>query len=174
MKGFSTPSSRLRSAKTPLASRRAATTNPLRFTSMISPLMNNGRTFPAGHFPPITSEISTKGEERGFDDAALITASKTIYIGSSDETRIDVFVRCRGRNEREARENNGIAVNIDESKGKTVELSMGPNAPDKLYSFDKVFSPKADQQMIFDEAVGPILDEVGEQRRDHVGRLTSA
>jgi kinesin family protein 11 len=38
---------------------------------------------------------------------------------------------------------------------------MGPNAPsNKTYQFDKVFSPAADQSMVFDEVVSPILDEV--------------
>ena len=39
--------------------------------------------------------------------------------------------------------------------------SMGPNAlSNKTYHFDKVFSPAADQIMIFDAVVSPILDEV--------------
>ncbi|KAK3063066.1 Kinesin- motor protein, partial [Teratosphaeriaceae sp. CCFEE 6253] len=38
---------------------------------------------------------------------------------------------------------------------------MGPSAlSNKTYQFDKVFSPAADQGMIFDEVVAPILDEV--------------
>jgi kinesin family protein 11 len=38
---------------------------------------------------------------------------------------------------------------------------MGPSAlSNKTYHFDKVFSPAADQIMIFDEVVAPILDEV--------------
>lgn len=52
-------------------------------------------------------------------------------------------------------------VSTDGKKGKNVELSMGPNAlSNKTYSFDKVFSPAADQGIIFDEVVSPILDEV--------------
>jgi hypothetical protein len=38
---------------------------------------------------------------------------------------------------------------------------MGPSAlSNKTYQFDKVFSPAADQAMIYDEVVAPILDEV--------------
>jgi len=70
-------------------------------------------------------------------------------------------VRCRGRNERELRENSGVVVSTDGLKGKTVELSMGPSAvSNKTYQFDKVFSPAADQSVVFDEVVAPILDEV--------------
>ena len=78
-----------------------------------------------------------------------------------DETNINVVVRCRGRNEREVRENSGVVVSADGVKGKSVELSMGPSAlSNKTYHFDKVFSPAADQAMVFDDVVRPILDEV--------------
>jgi kinesin family protein 11 len=79
----------------------------------------------------------------------------------AQETNINVVVRCRGRNDREVRENSGVVVSTDGIKGKKVELSMGPSAlSNKTYQFDKVFSPAADQGMIFDEVVTPILDEV--------------
>ncbi|KAI5927952.1 P-loop containing nucleoside triphosphate hydrolase protein [Camillea tinctor] len=122
--------------------------------------MNNGRASPADSFLSTASEVGTKRKERDFDDMAS-TAPTTNHRDSSDETKIDVFVRCRGRNEQEVRENSGVVVTTDGMKGKTVELSMGPNAlSKKTYSFDGVFSPTADQQLIFDEVVTPILDEV--------------
>lgn len=78
-----------------------------------------------------------------------------------EETNINVVVRCRGRNDREVRENSGVVVSTEGIKGKKVELSMGPSAlSNKTYQFDKVFSPAADQGMVFDEVVAPILDEV--------------
>ncbi|WPG97489.1 kinesin-domain-containing protein [Acrodontium crateriforme] len=80
---------------------------------------------------------------------------------ATQETNINVVVRCRGRNDREVRENSGVVVSTDGIKGKNVDLSMGPSAlSNKTYNFDKVFSPAADQHMIFDEVVAPILDEV--------------
>lgn len=52
-------------------------------------------------------------------------------------------------------------MSTDGVKGKNVELSMGASAiSNKTYHFDKVFSPAADQSMIFDDVVTPILDEV--------------
>ncbi|KAI9799914.1 MAG: kinesin motor protein cin8 [Piccolia ochrophora] len=78
-----------------------------------------------------------------------------------EETNIHVVVRCRGRSDREVRENSGIVLSTDGVKGKTVELAMGPSAlSNKTYHFDKVFSPAADQGMIYDEVVTPILDEM--------------
>lgn len=78
-----------------------------------------------------------------------------------EETNINVVVRCRGRSDREVKENSGVVVSTDGIKGKNVDLSMGPSAlSNKCYQFDKVFSPAADQGMVFEEVVSPILDEV--------------
>jgi len=95
-----------------------------------------------------------KRKERDFDQKADQEVE--------EETNINVVVRCRGRNDREVRENSGVVVSTNGIKGNAVELSMGPSAlSNKSYNFDKVFSPAADQSMIFDEVVVPILDEVG-------------
>ncbi|CCU81857.1 Kinesin-related motor protein [Blumeria hordei DH14] len=78
-----------------------------------------------------------------------------------ESTNINVVVRCRGRNEREVRENSGVVLSTEGVKGKTLELGMGPNAlSNKTYHFDKVFSSAADQAMIYDDVVTPILDEM--------------
>lgn len=118
-----------------------------------------GRTSPADsvassasnstkHVQSPLRSTGSKRKERDYEDAG-------------EETNINVVVRCRGRNDREVRENSGVVVSTDRVKGKTVELSMGPNAlSNKTYSFDKVFSPAADQSMVFDEVVAPMLDEV--------------
>lgn len=82
---------------------------------------------------------------------------------SGESTKINVVVRCRGRNQREVKENSTVVVRTDGTKGSIVELSMGPNAlSNKTYNFDRVFSPAADQSMVFDEVVKPILDEVSD------------
>lgn len=80
----------------------------------------------------------------------------------NEDTSIHVVVRCRGRSDREIKENNGVVLSTPEGvKGKTLDLSMGPNAvSNKTYAFDKVFSPAADQTMIYEDVVVPVLDEV--------------
>lgn len=79
-----------------------------------------------------------------------------------EATNINVVVRCRGRNEREVKENSAVVVRTEATKGRIVELSMGPNAvSNKTYTFDRVFSQAADQSMIFEDVVRPVLDEVG-------------
>lgn len=93
----------------------------------------------------------TKRKDRDFDLAE----------GGGEETNINVVVRCRGRSEREVKENSTVMVHTDGVKGKAVELCMGPSAlSNKSYNFDRVFSQAADQSMIFDDTVKPILEEV--------------
>lgn len=88
-------------------------------------------------------------------------ANPGVEVEVGEETNINVVVRCRGRNDRELKENSVVVVSTDGTKGKNVDLRMGPNAlSNKTYQFDKVFSPAADQRMVFDEVVAPILDEV--------------
>ncbi|RGP76228.1 kinesin family member 11 [Fusarium longipes] len=94
--------------------------------------------------------IGTKRKERDFE----------VETGT-EETNIQVVVRCRGRNEREVRENSNVVVTADSVRGKVVELSMGSNAlSNRSYNFDRVFSQAADQYMVFDDTVKPILDEM--------------
>lgn len=111
-----------------------------------------GRVSPAGSIASSrvreSPHASNKRKERDFEH-------------DGEETNINVVVRCRGRNDREVRENSGVVVSTDGIKGRKVDLSMGPTAlSNKTYQFDKVFSPAADQTMVFDEVVVPILDEV--------------
>ncbi|KAL2125489.1 hypothetical protein VTJ04DRAFT_1854 [Mycothermus thermophilus] len=92
----------------------------------------------------------TKRKERDFDPD-----------DGEGGTNITVVVRCRGRNEREVKENSAVVVRTEATKGTVVELSMGPNAvSNKTYTFDRVFSQAADQKMVFDEVVRPVLDEM--------------
>lgn len=96
----------------------------------------------------------TKRKERDFEALEVVS--------TGEETNINVVVRCRGRNQREIKENSTVVVTADAVKGKTIELSMGTNAlSNKSYGFDRVFSQAADQNMIFEDTVKPILDEVG-------------
>lgn len=124
---------------------------PSRAQSVAPPSSRSGAVSPAESLASVATSApnGTKRKERGFEQ------------DGGEETNINVVVRCRGRNEREVRENSGVVLSTDGVKGKTVELSMGPSAlSNKTYHFDKVFSPAADQSMIYDDVVTPILDEV--------------
>lgn len=98
---------------------------------------------------PEPVKTGTKRKEREFEH------------DTGRETNIRVIVRCRGRNEREIKENSGVVVSTSGVKGDSLEVCMGPNAlGNKTYHFDRVFSPAADQAMVYDEVVTPMLEEV--------------
>jgi kinesin family protein 11 len=111
--------------------------------------------------PTLTGRISPADSVASRNRTPKRKAPAALDIDGGEETNINVVVRCRGRSDREVKENSGVVVSTDGIKGKKVELSMGPSAlSNKTYQFDKVFSPAADQGMVFDEVVSPILDEV--------------
>lgn len=119
--------------------------NPNHYASMTGRAPSPAESLSSG----VASNAGTKRKERDFDQ------------DHGEETNIHVVVRCRGRSDREVRENSGVVVSTGGVKAKTVELSMGPNAiSNKTYHFDKVFSPAADQAIIFDDVVAPILNEM--------------
>ncbi|TGO07944.1 hypothetical protein BTUL_0235g00070 [Botrytis tulipae] len=121
-----------------------------RSSSAMPPPSRSGAVSPTGSVVSVaTSTTGMKRKERDFEHEG------------GGETNINVVVRCRGRNEREVKENSGVVLSTEGVKGKNLDLSMGPSAlSNKSYHFDKVFSSAADQAMIFDDVVTPILDEM--------------
>ncbi|KAJ4413138.1 Kinesin- motor protein [Didymella pomorum] len=110
---------------------------------------------------PSRAESVASTRTRGTPRSSPLKRKATDFEDAGQETNINVVVRCRGRNDREVRENSGVVVSTNGIKGNIVDLSMGPSAlSNKTYQFDKVFSPAADQEMIFKEVVAPIIDEV--------------
>ncbi|OJJ51758.1 hypothetical protein ASPZODRAFT_55698 [Penicilliopsis zonata CBS 506.65] len=152
MAGPQRPTSGLPTRRSALrqTTRRVGTTATERPESV----MGNARTVTASaprvqRAPSEQPSNPTKRKEREFEHT----------IG--EDTSIHVVVRCRGRNDREVKENSGVVVSTEGVKGTSVELSMGPNAvSNKTYNFDKVFSPAADQAIVFDDVVAPVLTEM--------------
>ncbi|KAL8348150.1 hypothetical protein RB598_001458 [Gaeumannomyces tritici] len=131
-----------------------ATARNVRHGSVVaSRIDRSGAVSPTGSVSSVAT-TGTKRKERDFDAEA----------GAGDGnagTNINVVVRCRGRNDREVRENSAVVVSTAGVKGAVVDLSMGPNAlSNKTYNFDRVYSSAADQSMIFEDTVKPILDEM--------------
>ncbi|KAJ2903104.1 kinesin motor domain-containing protein [Zalerion maritima] len=122
------------------------------------------------HNPRIASRLHNSRPASPAESLSSVAASAThgtkrkerdYETDNAGETNINVVVRCRGRNEREVREKSAVVVDTEGVKGTAVTLSMGPNAvSNKAYTFDSVFSPAADQSMLFDDVVKPILEEM--------------
>lgn len=146
-----------------LPTRRTTTRQPTRRAGSVAPERQASAPSPA-----ISTKAPAASRLRGLKsptEPASISAKRKerdIEREINEDTSIHVVVRCRGRNEREVKENSGVALQTEGVKGKTVELSMGPNAvSNKTYTFDKVFSAAADQVTVYEDSVLPIVTEVG-------------
>ena len=66
------------------------------------------------------------------------------------------------RNPKEIRENSAAIIYTNSTKNREVHVKQGPMdiATSKVYTFDKVFGPDADQELIFEDVVRPLLEEV--------------
>jgi kinesin family member 11 len=110
-----------------------------------------GAVSPAESAMSASVAAGTKRKERDTESDA----------GGGEETNINVVVRCRGRNARERREDSEVVVSTEGVKGNSIDLFMGANAlSNKTYHFDRVFSGAADQSLLFDDTVKPMLEEV--------------
>jgi kinesin family protein 11 len=98
-------------------------------------------------------------------------ALKRLNIGSKDgaETNIRVAVRIRKRSDKEVEENSPIIINSEGAKSTqlvvegtqtTSTMPFVDLPPTTTYPFDLVFGPEADQSLIYQEVVAPMLEEV--------------
>ncbi|KAH6692657.1 kinesin motor domain-containing protein [Plectosphaerella plurivora] len=141
--------------RAPSAASTTRTRTSTRMSSIRQPVASrfarDGAISPAESLASVAT-TGLKRKDRDFDSESIPVV---------EETNINVVVRCRGRNEREVRENSAVVIQADGVRGKLLELKMGSNAlNDKTYNFDRVFSQAADQSMVFDDVVKPILDEM--------------
>ncbi|KAB5552036.1 hypothetical protein DKX38_009347 [Salix brachista] len=77
------------------------------------------------------------------------------------EVNVQVLLRCRPLSDEEQRTNVAKVIACNEHKREvTVLHSMANKQVDRVFTFDKVFGPKAQQRSIYDQAIAPIVDEV--------------
>ncbi|KAJ5778738.1 hypothetical protein N7520_001984 [Penicillium odoratum] len=152
---------------------RPASSLPARRTGLRQPTRRAGSAVPEqrGVSPAVTSKSTTSAgaaltarPSKPSPDHSNATAKRQereFEREINENTSIHVVVRCRGRNDREIKENSGVVLSTEGVSGKQVDLSMGPNSlSNKTYAFDKVFSPAADQTVVFEETVTPIINEM--------------
>ena len=92
--------------------------------------------------------------------------SAPIHDGGS---HMEVVIRCRRRSDREIQDGSPVIVTTSGPRGKdvTVEtaslsstLGIVTLPPTRTYPFDRVFGPEADQAMVYNDVVAPILEQV--------------
>ncbi|EAW20878.1 putative kinesin family protein (BimC) [Aspergillus fischeri NRRL 181] len=141
-----------------LPTRRTGTRQAIRRPTLSATERRTSSAIPAKASAPNASRLKSPS------DAASVSAirnQRDYEREINEDTSIHVVVRCRGRTDREIKENSGVVVLTEGAKGKTVELSMGPNAvSNKAYTFDKVFSAAADQVTVYEDVVLPIVNEM--------------
>ncbi|KAK2657957.1 hypothetical protein Ddye_011009 [Dipteronia dyeriana] len=77
------------------------------------------------------------------------------------EVNVQVLLRCRPLSEDEQRLNVPRVVSCNEHKREvTVLQNVANKQVDRVFTFDKVFGPKAQQRSIYDQAIVPIVNEV--------------
>ncbi|GLT38881.1 hypothetical protein SLA2020_130990 [Shorea laevis] len=77
------------------------------------------------------------------------------------EVNVQVLLRCRPLSEDEQRSNVPRVISCNEHKREvTVLQNVANKQVDRIFTFDKVFGPKAQQRTIYDQAVVPIVNEV--------------
>ncbi|XP_057970666.1 kinesin-like protein KIN-5B [Malania oleifera] len=77
------------------------------------------------------------------------------------EVNVQVLLRCRPLSDEEQRLNVPKAISCNEHKKEVIVLqSLANKQIDRVFAFDKVFGPKAQQRSIYDQAVAPIVNEV--------------
>ncbi|KAL2509461.1 ATP binding microtubule motor family protein [Forsythia ovata] len=77
------------------------------------------------------------------------------------EVNVQVLLRCRPLSDDEQRSNVPKVITCNENKREvTVLQGMANKQVDKVFTFDKVFGPKAQQRSIYDQAISPIVCEM--------------
>ncbi|XP_047309222.1 kinesin-like protein KIN-5B [Impatiens glandulifera] len=77
------------------------------------------------------------------------------------EINVQVILRCRPLNEDEQRVNVPRVVTCNEHRREVnIIQSVANKQVDRVFTFDKVFGPKAQQRSIYDQAITPIVNEV--------------
>ncbi|CAO2839605.1 unnamed protein product [Amaranthus hypochondriacus] len=77
------------------------------------------------------------------------------------ELNVQVILRCRPLSMDEQSSNPSIGVTCNELKREVnVSQSTANKQVDRIFTFDKVFGPKAQQKTIYDQAIAPMVRDV--------------
>ena len=127
---------------------------------------------PAPKARPMRS-VSRNGAAEDLTPLNNTTTTTSDYRSEGHKTdaanNIKVVIRCRRRNEREIQEGSPIIVTSQgpRSQSLTIETATSISSlgivtlpPTRTYPFDIVFGPEADQAMIYQDVVNPMLEDV--------------
>ncbi|KAL8484006.1 hypothetical protein ACS0TY_026629 [Phlomoides rotata] len=114
-----------------------------------------------GMAPSPSPFLTPRPERRRPDSRGADWNSNPNRHDKDKEVNVQVLLRCRPLNEEEQRLNTPKLITCNESKREvTVSQSVASKQVDRVFTFDKVFGPKAQQRSIYDQAISPIVTEV--------------
>jgi kinesin family protein 11 len=107
------------------------------------------------------STLTRSGGTRVASRPSKVVREPTRAENEGEGSNIKVVVRCRGRNDKELKAKSRVVVDTSMSKTE-VAVRVGPPdaATTKTYTVDQVFGPEADQSIVFEEVVAPVIDDV--------------
>ena len=76
-----------------------------------------------------------------------------------DPETVKVVVRCRPLNQKEISDGRQQIVNMDASNGQC-SIVVGANEPPKTFTFDAVFPPNTEQEVLYKQTAARIVDSV--------------
>ncbi|XP_004494989.1 kinesin-like protein KIN-5B [Cicer arietinum] len=107
------------------------------------------------------SPFLTPRPERRRPDSRGSDRSSFRHDSKDKETNVQVLLRCRPLSDDEQKSNVPKVVTCNEHKKEVVVTQTIANKQvDRVFNFDKVFGPKAQQRSIYDQAISPIVNEV--------------
>ncbi|KAL3531852.1 hypothetical protein ACH5RR_005373 [Cinchona calisaya] len=105
--------------------------------------------------------LTPRPERRRPDFRSTDWNNSSNRLDKDKEVNVQVILRCRPLFDDELRMNVVKAVSCNESKREVSVLQNVANKQvDRVFTFDKVFGPKAQQRSIYDQAISPIVNDV--------------
>ncbi|KAJ8899958.1 hypothetical protein K2173_019663 [Erythroxylum novogranatense] len=122
---------------------------------------DHSRKWGLGVTPSPSPFLTPRPERRRPESRGSEHCNYNRHDRDSKEINVQVLLRCRPLSDDEQRMNVPKAISCNEHKREvTAFQSVANKQIDKVFTFDKVFGPKAQQRSIYDQAIAPIVNEV--------------
>ncbi|KGN54222.1 kinesin-like protein KIN-5B [Cucumis sativus] len=105
--------------------------------------------------------LTPRPERRRTDSRGSDSNSNHHHQNRDKEVNVQVVLRCRPLNDDEQKSKVPQVISCNEIRREVSVLqSVANKQVDRIFSFDKVFGPKAQQRSIYEQAIAPIVNEV--------------
>lgn len=129
-------------------------------------ISNTSLTSKNGNLRSKTSPPSTTNRYNDINKPKQATNNNNNSVPNSSNTKgsnIQVYVRCRSRNQREIDEKSSVVISTRGHQGKEVIFSSSSSPlsyQKKTYFFDQVFGAESDQELVFNTTAKTYIEEM--------------